>query len=160
MFALNTSENSIKRFYRAIENQNANKMLDCVPDDFIDDLIEDYDTSKKEIKSALERYLKDDWTANYVYNDYNPGTSIDVILIYNEKVSKFDLDDVAEELEDIGFLVEDEFDPEDMKKAELYHVDFNNNDNRYQIMYTFKYKGKWYCSNALNLVEHAARLYA
>lgn len=156
----NNGKHAIQKYYNAIENQSASAVLSCVPNDFLKDLMDDYDVSKKDIKNALNKYLQDDWTSDWVYDDYEPGDNIKVKFVETEKEDGKSLKSFQNDLADIGFLEIDRFNPDKVRKAEVFHVDFYDGDDYYKIIYAFKYEGTWYCNYALGLVEHATRLYA
>ena len=155
----NNGTHAIKKFFHAMERQNAREMMSCVPDDFIDDLIDDYDVKKSDIKDALEKYLKTDWVSDYVETDYEPGEKVPLKILDHEKMDKEELSDIQRDLTDVWTLSCKQFDSKKIKKAETYNIDFDNDNSYFYIVSAFQYKGNWYYYNALALVEHATRLY-
>ena len=155
----NNGTHAIKKFFHAMERQNAREMMSCVPDDFIDDLIDDYDVKKSDIKDALEKYLKTDWVSDYVETDYEPGEKVPLKILDHEKMDKEELSDIQRDLTDVWTLSCKQFDSKKIKKAETYNIDFDNDNSYFYIVSAFQYKGNWYYYNALALMEHATRLY-
>lgn len=154
-----SKKDAVEDYFNAIENQSASDMLSCAPDDYIADIMDDYDVSRKDILKALNKYLHDDWTSDWVYNYYEPGDDIRLEYLDENMVEKADLRSLFKYLKKIGTLKNTRFNPEMVEDADVYYVDFYDGDSRYKIIFVFKYRGKWYCSDALGLIEHAARLY-
>lgn len=155
----NNSTHAIKKFYHAIEKQNAQEMLSCIPNDFVKDLMDDYDVEKDDINDALDEYLSDGWICDWVSDDYDPGSKIPLTIIAHNKMDQDELKDMQRDLTDVWAVSCKYFDSEKIKKGESCDIDFDDDDDYFLIVSTYQYKGKWYYYNALALVEHATRLY-
>ncbi len=140
----NGAKDVTKEYYKAIETGNASKLLDTVPKDYIEELADDYDLSKKEIKSAVQDYLDD------YYNDYD-----DIRVSFKDK-DIMDADDFAEEMmvdtdEDFNIKKAVEFELKVRYKSDGGDTVKTKNEE----FIVFKYKGGWYSMDAMFLVTMA-----
>lgn len=140
----NDAKKVTKDYYKAIEKCSASKLLDTVPKDYMEELEDDSDLSKKEIKKSVQDYLD-----NY-YND------IDDIRITFQDKEKMDASDFAEEM---MVDVDDDF---HIKKAIEYELKVRYQSDKGDTVKTkneefivFKYKGHWYSMDAMFLVTMA-----
>ncbi|MCC8112284.1 MAG: zinc ribbon domain-containing protein [Ruminococcus sp.] len=152
-----SAKSAVKQYYKAFEKQSASKLLDCVPNDILSDIKDEYDLSNGELKDAVEDYLDD------YYDD------IDKIKIDITKVKKYGdskLDDFIEEIdEDDGDAFDyDKFEPDKIKAASTVKYDYevytdDEDDDGEGSEIAFKYGGRWYCYSAVSDVLVAAYWY-
>ncbi len=140
----NGAKKVTKNYYKAIEKCSASKLLDTIPKDYMKELEDNYDLSKKEIKKSVQDYL------DKYYNDFD-----DIRITFQEK-EKMDASDFAEEM---MVDVDDDF---HIKKAIEYELKVRYQSDKGDTVETkseefvvFKYKGNWYSMDAMFLVTMA-----
>lgn len=132
----------VKDYYKAIEKCDAKDLMDTVPKDYLKDLMDDNDLSRKELTNDVQDYL------DKYYGDYN-----DIKVTFEDK-EKLDKDDFAD-----YFDFEDASDLE-VKKGVKYELKVRyrsdeKKDNESEDFIVFQYKGKWYSMDAMFLVAMA-----
>lgn len=158
----NSAKGAVKSFYKAMEKRSASAMLDCVPADFQKDILDKFDISKKDLKQAIDDLYDD-------MDDYYEE-DIDKIKLDIKKVkeqSKSDTEDYADDLNDgiksYKKKMMDKFDEKKIKKSaevklkvRLEDKDGDKLDSNDSTTTAFKYKGKWYVEEAIEVVLEAA----
>lgn len=146
LFGGNSKKGAVRDYYQAIEKCDAGKMLNTVPKDYLDELMDRLDCNKKELEESVQEYM-DDYLDEY-----------DDIQIDFEDSEMLDKDDLEHE---IGINLEDA----DMtvKKAVTYELkvryESDGGDNvstEDEDLTVIKYEGSWYCLEAMIFVTFAA----
>lgn len=133
-----SSKSVVKDYYKAIENCDAKDLMATVPKDYLKELMDDNDLSRKELTNDVQDYLDE-------YDD------IKVTFEDKEKLDKNDFADY--------FDFEDASDLE-VKKGVKYELKVRyrsdeKKDNESEDFIVFQYKGKWYSMDAMFLVAMA-----
>lgn len=145
LFGGNSAKEAVKDYYEAIEDCDADDLMDTVPKEYLKQLMEQNDLSKKELEKEIQKYLD-----NY-YDGYD-----DIKVTFQGK-EKIDKDDFAEYLDgdDLGDIK--------IKKATQYELKVRYRSDHGDKVETeteeflvFKYKGSWYSMDAMILVAMAA----
>lgn len=121
-----SSKSVVKDYYKAIENCDAKDLMATVPKDYLKELMDDNDLSRKELTNDVQDYL------DKYYDEYD-----DIKVTFEDK-EKLDKNDFA-----------DYFDFEDASDLEV------KKDNESEDFIVFQYKGKWYSMDAMFLVAMA-----
>ncbi len=134
-----SSKSVVKDYYKAIENCDAKDLMATVPKDYLKELMDDNDLSRKELTNDVQDYL------DKYYDD------IKVTFEDKEKLDKNDFADY--------FDFEDASDLE-VKKGVKYELKVRyrsdeKKDNESEDFIVFQYKGKWYSMDAMFLVAMA-----
>lgn len=147
LFGGNSSKGVVKDYYKALETANAGKLLDTVPKDYLEELMDDRDISKKELKKSVQEYL-DDYSDKY-----------DDIRVTFESKKKMNRDDWEK------YLDVDDLDDDEIKKAIQYELKIRYESDGGDAVNTktedfivFRYEGSWYSLDALFLVSMAVYL--
>ncbi|MGN1403620.1 MAG: zinc-ribbon domain-containing protein [Ruminococcus sp.] len=145
IFGGNSAKEAVKDYYEAIEDCDADDLMDTVPKEYLKHLMEQNDLSKKELEKEIQKYLD-----NY-YDDY------DEIKVTFQGQEKMDEEDFAE------YLDSDGFEDIQIKKATQYELKVRYQSDHGDKVQTkteefvvFKYKGSWYSMDAMILVTMAA----
>lgn len=136
------SKSVVKDYYKAIEKGSAKALMETVPKDYLKDLMDDNDLSRKELTEDVQDYLD-----NY-YDDYE-----DIKVTFKDK-EKLDENDFADyfDFEDADEL--------EVKKGVKYELKVRygsgkKKENENEDFIVFQYKGKWYSMDAMFLVAMA-----
>lgn len=132
----------VKDYYKAIENCDAKDLMATVPKDYLKELMDDRDLSRKELTSDVQDYL------DKYYDEYD-----DIKVTFEDK-ENLDKNDFAD-----YFDFEDASDLE-VKKGVKYELKVRyrsdeKKDNESEDFIVFQYKGKWYSMDAMFLVAMA-----
>ena len=158
----NSPKGAVKAYYKAIEKQSASAMLDCVPADFLKDILDKYDISKKDLKQALDdRYSN----MNDNYDEDVAKVELDFKKVKDQ--SKGDTEDFADEVNGTAKAYNrklmDRFDEKKIKKTTDIKIKVRFEDKDGDKLNSFndecvvyKYKGKWYSENGVYAVLAAA----
>lgn len=157
------AENAVNDYYSAYQNRSTSDLIKCVPNDFLNDVIEEYDIDESEIEDELQDLIEDRMDDSYK----KPIESI--ILKFNDaqeaaqrKVGKYadDLDTRFKSItndfdtDDIDKLIEIDtrlrFEDKNEKKLNTDNVDIN----------VYKYNGRWYMEDAMSDIVMAATIAA
>lgn len=164
-----TPNASIKKDWTSRTEVNASGMIACVPKDYIEEILDNYDLTKSELKDAIEEYLGDQ---EYTDDDgkYFDAEDIDKIEFKfkkNKTLSKRKVRTLKSNMKDSFDFKHGDFEPGKIKAAEevyasiyLYDDDGDRLTKRSLDSYTvFKYKGKWYSYSALSAINRIAANY-
>lgn len=137
-----SSKSVVKDYYKAIENCDAKDLMATVPKDYLKELMDDNDLSRKELTNDVQDYL------DKYYDEYD-----DIKVTFEDK-EKLDKNDFAD-----YFDFEDASDLE-VKKGVKYELKVRyrsdeKKDNESEDFIVFQYKGKWYSMDAMFLVAMA-----
>lgn len=137
-----SSKSVVKDYYKAIENCDAKDLMATVPKDYLKELMDDNDLSRKELTNDVQDYL------DKYYDEYD-----DIKITFEDK-EKLDKNDFAD-----YFDFEDASDLE-VKKGVKYELKVRyrsdeKKDNESEDFIVFQYKGKWYSMDAMFLVAMA-----
>lgn len=140
-----SAKDAVKDYYKAIEKQSASKMLKCIPKDYLKELMDEYDMSKKEVKEAVADVLEEE------------DEDFDIKLTFKDKEKLDEDDDEIEELNDYYF---DDGDFKEVKKGVKFEVkvkvtEDGDSDSETDDHIAYKYGGSWYCEEALYFVASA-----
>lgn len=145
LFGGNSAKEAVKDYYDAIEDCDAEDLMDTVPSEYLKSLMEQNNLSKKELEKEIQKYLD-----NY-YDNY------DDIKVTFQGQEKLDEEDFAE------YLDSDELDDIQIKKATQYELKVRYRsdhgdkvETKTEEFVVFKYKGSWYSMDAMLLVTMAA----
>lgn len=162
-------EKIVEQYWKSLGNANVDQMLDCVPNDYLTEIMDEYDLSKSDLKDALEDYFED-WQS-YDENDKTFGIddidNIEVKVRNMESYSKSELKDYKEKIDDYYDYKRGGFDSNNIEIAEYVQINvvFYDEDGDRLKKYrnyentAFNYDGKWYCNSALGLIKEAAENY-
>ncbi|MCD8219811.1 MAG: zinc-ribbon domain-containing protein [Ruminococcus sp.] len=137
LFGDNSKKGTVKDYYDALEDCDAEEILDNIPKDYLEDFMDDLDFSKKEMREMVQEYL-DEFCGDY-----------DDIKISFEDSEKVDDDDIEELMDCIDL---------DIDKMVSYDIEIRyktddgdvTKDETNAIAY--RYNGSWYCLNTLLLL--------
>lgn len=133
---------------------NAKYFVNHVPNDLLDDIMDNYDATKSDAIDCADNYMDygDWWSCDWEdcddYEFKNDG----------KKLSDSRLDDFKEEFEDYMERRDvdlNEFDVDDISAAVKWKVEVDGDDLE---LYTYKYKGKWYCYSTSRILCYAVYL--
>lgn len=124
-----------KETWKAICNQDADKLITMCPDELLDNVSKEFKTSKKTLKENLKSLLKD---FDFEYSDFEFGS-------VEEGYTSKDLDIYLYRFAEI---VDYEAEPSKWVKVKIY--DSNNNDS--YIDYCLKIDNKWYSVLAMECI--------
>jgi len=135
-----TPKGVVKDYVKALSKQDAEAFIDLCPDEFVENLLDDYDISERNLEKTIEVCLDEDLEG---YEDAKLKKFKD-----KEKADDDDLDDVNDYL-DLD---------KDVKKGYEYEIkiEYDDGDSGTLVVDAFKYRGKWYCYNACSLVKYCA----
>lgn len=144
LFSGNSAKEAVKDYYDAIEDCDAEDLMDTVPKEYLKNVMKQNDLSKKELEKEIQRYLD-----NY-YDGYD-----DIKVSFQGKEKK-DEDDFEE------YLNDDDFSDIKIKKAIQYQLKVRYKsdhgdkvETRTEDFMVFKYRGSWYSMDAMILVAMA-----
>lgn len=137
----------VKDYYDAIEDCDAEDLLELVPKTYLKELMEDKDLSRGELEDAVQDYM------DRYYDDY------DKIRVSFEGKETLDKDDFA------AYFDTDEYDNLTVKKAVEYELkvrytsdDGDQVETQEEEFLVFQYKGDWYSMDAMFLTSMALYL--
>ena len=144
---------AVINYYTAILNGDVDAMMNLVPDNYLDYMIETYDIDKDAVKNELQTLMKDelaDWEDNY-------GTNIKLNVHFNDEevAEQSEVDELNDQLEESGWDFT-------ITEGYTYSVDvtFNGDDDEYTETYddvaVLKVDGKWFNSDAMSMITDAA----
>lgn len=145
VFGGNSAKGVVKDYYRALEKCSASKLLDTVPKDYLEELMDDEDLSKRELKDEVQDYLDD------YYGDYK---DIKVTFDGKEKLDADDLSDYLDEEED-DLSVKKGIQYDLKVRSESKDGDVDTEDTTFIV---FRYESSWYSMDAMFLVGMALYL--
>ncbi len=156
----NSAEGAAEQYYAALESGKAEDMLECVPDDFISDLLKEYDIEEEDLVDSLNDRLleyKEDYYDDEICN----------IVVKNrdeEEMSRSELDDLRDDMEDSWDYIFYDFETDNISQSIVFELKVRYEDENgssldnftYDEFITFKYSGDWYSINAMNYARSAA----
>lgn len=157
------AENAVNDYYSAYQNRSASDLIKCVPADFVNDVVEEYDVDKSEIEDELQDLIEDKMDDSYS----KPVDSI--ILKFNdaEEANERRVGRYADNLESNFKTITNDFDTDDIDK--LIEIDTkirfeDKNENKLGTdnvdINVYKYNGKWYMEDAMSDIVVAASIAA
>ena len=144
VFGRSTPKDAVKDFYEAVEDCDADDLLETVPKTYIKTVLDENDLSKKELEKNVQSYL------DRYYDGY------DDIKISFEGQKKMDQEDFAD------YIDSDDMEDITVKKAVKYDLkvryqsdDGDTVETESEEFVVFRYKGDWYSMDAMFLVAMA-----
>ncbi len=149
---------AVKQYFHAIEKQNVGKIMDCVPKDYIDDLLDEYNIDKDDLERELEDQLEEE--AEFEDGDL---AKIEVEFRSDREGDKEDVENFQDAL-DSSYRFTMNFEIDKIKKEVRYRLKLRLEDENgrklssmTEMHEVYQYKGRWYISEALWDVCRAAR---
>lgn len=148
LFSGNSAKDAVKDYYDAIEECDAEDLMETVPKDYLKELMDKNDLSRKELEKEVQKYL------NNYYDDYD---DIKVSFLSQEKMDRDDFEKYID--------LDDDNDALNVKKAVQYELKVRYQsdhgdkvETKTEEFVVFKYKNSWYSMDAMFLVAMATYL--
>lgn len=137
----------VKEYYQAIEKCDARKLLDTVPKDYLKEVMDEKDLTKRELLKEVQAYL------DKYYSGYD---DIKVSITDQEKLDQDDFSDYFD------FDLEEDADLEIKKAVQFdlkvrYQSDEGKQTEKEEFI-VFRYENGWYSMDAVFLVAMSAYL--
>lgn len=137
----------VKEYYQAIEKCDAKKLLDTVPKDYLKEVMDEKDLTKRELLKEVQAYL------DKYYSGYD---DIKVSITDQEKLDQDDFSDYFD------FDLEEDADLEIKKAVQFdlkvrYQSDEGKQTEKEEFI-VFRYENGWYSMDAVFLVAMSAYL--
>lgn len=137
----------VKEYYQAIEKCDAKKLLDTVPKDYLKEVMDEKDLTKRELLKEVQAYL------DKYYSGY------DDIKVSSTDQEKLDRDDFSDYFD---FDLEEDADLEIKKAVQFdlkvrYQSDEGKQTEKEEFI-VFRYENGWYSMDAVFLVAMSAYL--
>lgn len=160
---------AVEEYIESMADADAEDMLEAVPEDYIDDILEEYDMNEKELIKALEDYFED-WTG--IASDRTPYdlTDIDETEVRFKKdkaYSNKQLKNFKNNMDKYYDISGENFDVQNItnaSKMSMIATYFDKYGDKLQRIeesdvIAFKYDGDWYSFNAVTLIKTVAEEY-
>ena len=155
-----------KKAVKALQAQEPKKLLSCVPDDLVDEIMECYSLSKSEINDAIE-------SANMltIFNEVRKAKITKMKVIDKKKITPKVMEknkdsEGIQRTKTILSEIDELWDTDDLKNFRMttFSLSLKDEDSEKEKMtssfLSVKYKGKWYSIDCMYFLVQAAEQYA
>lgn len=160
---------AVEQYIVSMADSDAEDMLKAVPEDYIDDILEEYGMNEDQLIEELDDYF-DDWSG--ITNDRIPYdlTDIDEAAVRFKNVKAYSIKQLKNFKNNMdkyyGFSGEN-FDVQNITNAanmSIVATYFDKHGDKLQRIgesdiVAFKYDGNWYSFNAVSLIKNVAEEY-